>query len=260
MGNEKGEILQCILTTSESSPSLQAMADGLVKRYQDASVDPPVALYTDRDCCHTRGGLSKYNQLFSAWDGLIVHLDIFHFLRRFAMGATSESHPLYAVLMSRLSACIFEWDSGDVERLYEAKRGQLMEAGIKHPSESAVKNSVTKQELAKHCRRRTRGAQRTTEMIEALLLELSTATDTLGVPLLKPEIQHIWDEQKRHVSCIQDLPGISLYCRTGFLNKGGVRLPVFRCARGSSSLESFHLHLARFIPGNYSVVNNIMYT
>ncbi len=36
---------------------------------------------------------------------------------------------------------------------------------------------------------------------------------------------------------------------TGHLTKGKVSLPIVRCARGSTSLESFHLHLARFIPG-----------
>ncbi len=36
---------------------------------------------------------------------------------------------------------------------------------------------------------------------------------------------------------------------TGHLTKGGVTLPTVRCARGSTSLESFHLHMARFIPG-----------
>jgi len=36
---------------------------------------------------------------------------------------------------------------------------------------------------------------------------------------------------------------------TGNIMKGNVSLPIYRCARGSSSLESFHLHLARFIPG-----------
>lgn len=29
-----------------------------------------------------------------------------------------------------------------------------------------------------------------------------------------------------------------------------MRLPVVQCARGSTSLESFHFHLARFIPGS----------
>ena len=45
-------------------------------------------------------------------------------------------------------------------------------------------------------------------------------------------------------SC-QDPPSIQLYTETARLVKGGVSLPVFRCARGSTSLESFHLHLAR---------------
>jgi hypothetical protein len=52
------------------------------------------------------------------------------------------------------------------------------------------------------------------------------------------------------VKCIQDPPGIELYTTTGQLKKGRVILPVFRCARGSTSLESFHLHLTRFVPGS----------
>ena len=40
---------------------------------------------------------------------------------------------------------------------------------------------------------------------------------------------------------------MQLYTQTGRLTKGGVILLVYRCARGSTSLESFHLH--RFIPG-----------
>jgi hypothetical protein len=31
-----------------------------------------------------------------------------------------------------------------------------------------------------------------------------------------------------------------------------VTLPILRCARGSNSLESFHLHLARFVPGSFA--------
>ena len=43
---------------------------------------------------------------------------------------------------------------------------------------------------------------------------------------------------------------MELYTITGHIQKGGVQLPVLRCARGSTSLESFHLHLAKFIPGS----------
>lgn len=55
--------------------------------------------------------------------------------------------------------------------------------------------------------------------------------------------------QRRHVRCIQGPTGVALYCETGSIIKGGVPLKTFRCARGSTSLESFHCHLNRFIPG-----------
>ena len=61
------------------------------------------------------------------------------------------------------------------------------------------------------------------EMIDALLLLLSTATDMLGVSLLKEdEMMEIWEEQKRHIPCIQDPPGLALYTITHYITKGGV--------------------------------------
>ena len=74
-------------------------------------------------------------------------------------------------------------------------------------------------------------------------------TDTLGVPVLGEDMKLIWEEEKKHVPCFQDPPNIQLYTKTGSIKKGGEELPVFRCAQGSTSLESFHLHLNRFIPG-----------
>eukprot|EP00064_Thunnus_orientalis_P019552 superscaffoldBa00004944_g19675 len=79
----------------------------------------------------------------------------------------------------------------------------------------------------------------------------SKGNDALGVPLLDPvRMQHIWHVQRRHVKCIQDPPGVALYTETGSITTGGVVLKTFRCARGSTSLESIHCHLNRFIPGN----------
>ncbi|KAK3720983.1 hypothetical protein QZH41_018540, partial [Actinostola sp. cb2023] len=248
VGNEKGQIVQSVLTASEGTPALQKLADGLVQRYETAHQAPPLLLYTDRDCCKLQG-VTKYNQLFERWPELIIRLDIFHYMRRLALGVTSESHPLYGMFMHRISSAIFEWDEEDYQLLCEAKKGQLIQAGVPRPTESAVRKAISKDELAKHCKRKTRGLKETKESIEGLLLSLSTATDTLGVPLFKEEIKDIWDEQKRHVACIQDPSDIPLYTVTGHLSKGGQRLPIYRCARGSTSLESFHLHLARFIPG-----------
>lgn len=74
--------------------------------------------------------------------------------------------------------------------------------------------------------------------------------DTLGVPLLDQErIEQIWKEQQKHVQCIQDPEDFPLYIKTGTMKKGGVELCCYRCARGSTSLEFFHLHLNYYIPG-----------
>ena len=169
-------------------------------------------------------------------------------MRRLARGCTNESHPLYGLFMGQLSNAIFEWDEQDYTLLKEAKRAEMVASGIPQPSGSAVIKAITKDEMAKHCRRRTRG-QSTTGKIEDLLLSLTSATDTLGVPVLGEDMKLIWEEEKKHVPCFQDPPNIQLYTKTGSIKKGGVELPVFRCARGSTSLESFHLHLNRFIPG-----------
>ena len=58
------------------------------------------------------------------------------------------------------------------------------------------------------------------------------------------------ERAERHIPCLQDPSGVDLYTITEELTKGGVKLPVSRCARGSTSLESFHLHLSKFILGS----------
>lgn len=72
----------------------------------------------------------------------------------------------------------------------------------------------------------------------------------MGVPLLDSDrIWEIWDSQKQYIECLQDPEGVQLYLHTGAMTRGDVILPTYRCARGSTSLESFHLHINGFIPG-----------
>ena len=106
---------------------------------------------------------------------------------------------------------------------------------------SAVPKAITREELLRHCRRRSRGAQLTLELIEWLLLRVvqPLATDSSGEPVLSNKMVTIWGEEKEHVKCIQDPDGIILYTITGHISKGGVELPVFWCARGTTSLKSF---------------------
>ncbi|KAM4596304.1 uncharacterized protein V3H82_015439 [Fundulus diaphanus] len=208
-------------------------------------------MYVDRDCCSPHGQ-SQVRAMFAEWRELQVRLDIWHFMRRFAAGVTTEAHQLYGVFMARLSRCIFELDPADVAALRLAKQGQLLAQGVGPVSEKALDQMITRRELALHCRKRTRGAEETARRIKALVDEMDSekGRDTLGVPLVDHErIQQVWKDQQRHITCIQDPEGFSLYLKTGTLKKGGVDLCCYRCARGSTSLESFHLHLNRFIPG-----------
>lgn len=78
----------------------------------------PEVLYVDQDC-YSSTGKFKAAAVFAEWDQLLVRLDVW-----FAIGVTTDSDPLYSLFMKNLSACIFEWDASDVERLKEAKGGQ----------------------------------------------------------------------------------------------------------------------------------------
>ena len=249
IANEMGQVLMSVLTASEGV-GLEPMAAGLVKRYQEARVTPPKLLYVDRDCCDR--GEVKVREMFKPWLHLLICLDIWHYMRRLALGCTTEAHPLYGVFFGHLSQCIFEWSSDDLELLKKAKEGELRNSGVANPSDELIAQSISKRELATHCRRRTRSVEVTVALIESLIATFSgdQGRDTLGVPLLdNTRIWDIWQSQKKHVKCIHDPEGVQLYVKTRFLLKGGVELPVYRCVRASTSLESFHLHLNRFIPG-----------
>ena len=87
--------------------------------------------------------------------------------------------PLYSVFLSKLSACIFEWDAGDLALLREAKQAQLSAKGMSYAD---VSQHITRRELEKHCRRCTRGTDKTTLLIQALLRD-STGT----VPAVLPD-------------------------------------------------------------------------
>ncbi|KAM6952075.1 uncharacterized protein PEZ65_009278 [Lycodopsis pacificus] len=247
VGNGYGQVLISVLTCCEG---LSRMAAGLMRRYRLAGVPPPQLIYVERDCCN-KDGVSKTAALFQEWEQLVVRLDVWHLMRRFASGVTTESHELYPTFMRQLSHCIFEVDPEDVRRLTEAKRSQLegkhRMVGL---TDAAVIRRISRQEWRLHCCRRTRGPEESALLIQELLDTFGgpAERDTLDIPLLNAlRIEDIWSTQKTHLSCIQDPPGVQLYTQTGRLTKGGVILPVYRCARGSTSLESFHLN--RFIPG-----------
>jgi len=222
-----------------------------MKRYADANQPLPQVIYVDRDCC----GPSNIFTVFTEWQGKVnVRLDVWHFMRRFSSGCNTDSHPLYALFMKQLSTCIFAWNDEDLKALKEAKRSELLAKHVPNPSDKAIMRKITKNELALHCRRTTRGVEQTTKLISDLIaaFEGEKGRDTLGVPLINSNrMTEEWDKQIKHIPCLQDPQNTQLYIQTGTSKKGGHSLPTYRCCRGSTSLESFHLHLNRFIPGMY---------
>jgi hypothetical protein len=177
-------------------------------------------------------------------------------MRRIATGCTTDSHQLYASFMANLSRCIFEWDADDVTKLLEAKRSQMQANNVQCASDADVLRFVKASELALHCRRSTRGEQATIQLVDDLITSYSgeRGRDTLGMPLIHKRMENIWQQQQKHVKCTQDPEGVILYTQTGTMQKGAVTLPVYRCGRGTTSLESFHLHQNRFIPGMGSLI------
>ncbi|XP_072563185.1 uncharacterized protein [Paramormyrops kingsleyae] len=105
VGNEHGQVLMSVLTAHEGD-GLLPMATGLMRRYREAGVPPPKLLYVDRDCCSSVGK-SRVAAMFCEWEELVVRLDVWHLMRRFAVGVTTDSHQLYGLFMAKLSSCIF---------------------------------------------------------------------------------------------------------------------------------------------------------
>lgn len=247
IGNEYGQVLMSVLTTHEGE-GLEEMVRGVQDRYAAAEVNAPTAVYVDRDCC-----APQFRQMIQeSWPSTLIRLDIWHFMRRLASAVETESHQLYQPFMAGISQAIFVWDDADLQQLVAAKMGQMQQRGMAI-SDHQAKRMLDRHELAQHCRRRTRDpeviVEEVTKLIEAYSGE--QGRDTIGTKLLSADVHQIWQQQQRHVPCILDPPGVSLYTEVRRVVKGGVSLPVFRCARGSTSLESFHLHLNRFIPGQF---------
>ena len=92
---------------------------------------------------------------------------------------TNESHPLYGHFMAKVSSSIFEWDVDDVKFLFESKKIELQIAGISNPSAETVEKAAYKNELTKHCRRKTRGTSATIAFLDELITSLTGVIDSL---------------------------------------------------------------------------------
>jgi hypothetical protein len=235
VGNERGEVLMSVLTASEGQ-GLKAMAQGLVKRYRDADEAPPSAIYVDRDCCClAEDRQSLISAIFAPWQSTI-RLDIWHFIRRFSVGCSTDSHALYGTFMSRLSACIFAWDESDLQHLREAKAAELcLSMEERHVTPAVINGSITKAEMRRHCRRKTRGVAVTSALIQQLIDSMADSTDSLGMCFIKCELL-----------CNRNVQYVFHTCRRASVpseeNAASVGFPASACALHSRSPRSAALH------------------
>lgn len=166
--NEDGQILISVLTPNEGS-GLDLMAEGLMSRYQNAGKEPPVVLYVDCNCCKFEGK-TKLQQRFSKWPNLLIRLDIWHFMNRFAKGC-KKSHELYNYFMSCLSSCIFKTDKKDLDLLRKAKKHKLNDTSL---TDTDIDKHLTKEEKKRYCKKKTRGEEVTIQKIGKLLTMIDT--------------------------------------------------------------------------------------
>ena len=219
-------------------------------RYERAGVAAPEVIYIDKGCCR-QNGPSSIDLLFQRWvdAGMVARLDVWHFMHRFDAAVTSEAHIKYTVFKSALSGAIFAYNGDDLDKLVTALRAGLPPTDIS--DDEVIKRFAKKDDLQHYVRRVTVGAQESFRLITDLINDLKgpAGKDESGNPLFTAEIDNVWKRQQRHLECIQDPPGMSLYLDRRKVTRHGVELTHFKCARGSNSIESFHMHLPQMIPG-----------
>ena len=86
-------------------------------------------------------------------------------------------------------------------------------------SSSAIKRAISREEMSRHCQRRTCGKVET-QVIEELFLDMVECTDLGGYPLFDNRIVSICEEERKHVWCLQDPEGVALHTVTGHITKG----------------------------------------
>nr|XP_055054292.1 uncharacterized protein LOC129439592 [Misgurnus anguillicaudatus]XP_055054305.1 uncharacterized protein LOC129439599 [Misgurnus anguillicaudatus]XP_055054316.1 uncharacterized protein LOC129439606 [Misgurnus anguillicaudatus] len=254
VANEEGQILISVLTCEESLEKLRPMAEGLMDRYTRAGEAPPELMYVDRGCCRVHG-VSSLEQLFSKWAeaGMLVRLDIFHWIHRFDAAVRTDHHPKYALFKSALSAAVFSYNKDDMALLLQAIRAGHSSHYDTLTDGQLIDTYVTKHDLRHYVRRITVGAQETFVRVQRAIdvLKGAAGMDENRVHLFKDPatVDHVWQNQQKHLECIQDPPGRNMYTVTKYITRNGVRLARYRTVRGSNSLEGFHSFLPSMIPG-----------
>ncbi|KAL7826271.1 hypothetical protein SRHO_G00340090 [Serrasalmus rhombeus] len=254
IGNEHSQIVSFVLTCEESAEKLQPMCHGVMNRFRLANQPVPKILYVDCGCCRAQGRTAVETS-FQPWvdNGMVVRLDIFHWIHRFDAAIRTESHSKYATFKSALAGAVLAYNRTDLELLIKAVRAKDLPALKCVSDEDVVRRYISREQLKHHVRRVTLGVQETFRLVHLAIEELKgpAGLDENGVSLFKtPEaIDEMWAAQQRHLECIQDPPDMNMYRVARNTTTNNVDVPYYKCLRGNNSLEGFHKTLPNMIPG-----------
>ncbi len=187
IGNEQSQIVSFVLTCEESTECLTPMCQGVMERFELANQPVPHILYVDRGCCRAQGP-TAVETLFQTWvdKGMVVRLDIFHWIHRFDAAIRTDSHSKYAVFKSALAGAVLAYNRADLELLIKAVRAKDP-AYDTVTDEDMVRLYVTREQLKHHVRRVTLGVQEILRLVQTAIEELKgpAGLEESGIPLFK---------------------------------------------------------------------------
>ncbi|CAL8324430.1 unnamed protein product [Merluccius merluccius] len=230
--NEWGQFLTTVVVASESEGCYARMARGLMARFCRANVPAP-------------------KHLFGDWvkQGTVIRLDIRHWLHRWDAVVIKQSHAKYGVFMSAMAGAVLAYNKADMMLLVQAVRFGNPEMYDRYTDQEMMA-FLKPHQVRSYVRRITRGVVETAMVMESILAEFRgpAGLDIDGIHLFKsPEaVDAHW--ASKHLSCMQDPPGVQLYVSVRVVLMNGIRLNKYRCRRGSNSLEGLHAHLFNVIP------------
>ncbi|XP_077075149.1 uncharacterized protein LOC143726049 [Siphateles boraxobius] len=174
-------------------------------------------------------GVSFLENLFGDWvqKGTVVRLDIRHWLHRWDAVVIKQSHAKYGVFMSALAGAVLAYNKDDMMLLIQAVRkgNQEMYAGL---SDEDMIAFLKPHQIRSCVRRITRGVEETASAIESIITEFKgrAGLNIDGIHLFKlaQAVDSHWATASKHLSCMQDPPGMQLYVSVKVVVLNGVRL------------------------------------
>ena len=153
-----------------------------------------------------------------------------------------KSHGAFRPFMAQFRDCFMMLYKTDVDAVIEYLRvkKQLSEAEIAYQ-----RKYYNWKFFVKNCRRKIPEAHELLKRFDKLVEVYSKVKDArTEEPLFRPDTLKELKKLRSHIEkgCLSDPPGVPLYVFKGWNTLG---LKVYRCLRGTNSLEGYHRHYRR---------------